>query len=60
MKSPLVFASLAASALASVWPLPVSYEKGDGVLLIDSSVKIQYNGGSSVGIHPIFLRTGAS
>lgn len=49
MKVSLVVASLAASALASVWPLPASYEKGESVLWIDESVKIQYkDGGGSV------------
>ena len=54
MKGLLTLASLTASALASVWPLPVSYSKGNGVLFIDQSVKIQYNGGSSVslGVRP--------
>lgn len=47
MKGLLTLASLG-GALASVWPLPVSYEKGEGVLFIDSNVEILYNGGGSV------------
>lgn len=54
MRGLLSLASLSASALASVWPLPVSYEMGDGVLFIDQGVKIQYNGGSSVSSHERF------
>lgn len=53
MKGLFVLASFGTSALASVWPLPVSYEQGEGVLFIDSSVKIQYNGGGSVSRHRI-------
>lgn len=54
MKGLLPLATCAVGALASVWPLPVSYEKGEGVLFIDQSVKIQYNGGGSVSLMKSF------
>lgn len=48
MRGLLTLATLATGALGSVWPLPVSYEMGESVVFIDSSVTIQYNDGSSV------------
>lgn len=55
MRGSLTFTTLASAALASVWPLPASYESGEGVLFIDANVKIQYNGGGSVNSHGIIF-----
>ncbi len=39
-----VLLALCAGVTQAVWPIPSSYESGDGVLWIDQSVNIKYNG----------------
>ncbi|KAK0797405.1 Glucosamine-6-phosphate isomerase (Glucosamine-6-phosphate deaminase) (GNPDA) (GlcN6P deaminase) [Friedmanniomyces endolithicus] len=39
-----VILALCAGVTQAVWPIPSSYESGDGVLWIDQSVNIKYNG----------------
>ena len=40
--------ALCAGVTQAVWPIPSSYESGDGVLWIDQSVNIKYNGVAQV------------
>ena len=48
MRISLRLLPLCASLVFAIWPIPSSYNHGDGVLWIDESVKVSYNGSQQV------------
>ncbi|KAJ8071556.1 hypothetical protein OCU04_001869 [Sclerotinia nivalis] len=48
LSSTFLISALVSSALA-IWPQPVSYTNGTGVLWLDKNVKVTYDGGVSTG-----------
>ncbi|THV50959.1 hypothetical protein BGAL_0129g00180 [Botrytis galanthina] len=51
--STFLISALVSSALA-IWPQPVSYTNGTGVLWLDKNVKVTYDGGAVRSFPPIF------